>query len=114
MRHWTSGKARAALLAVGAAGVLALAPGGRAGAQVEMEPLPTPVTVFLSEQPVVTVTLEGNHGPVRVTGSLDQQPEGTLHVTDLGGRPREVRWNEVVSLTRTEYPQEGLPSARSR
>jgi hypothetical protein len=75
-----------------------------------MEPLEQPIALYVADRPHVTVSLTGSTGPLRVTGVLEQTPGEPLRLTDSAGRPRDVRWSEIVNLTRTEYPQEGLPT----
>jgi hypothetical protein len=95
----------------GALAVLALA--GLAAAAhaqvVDIGPLPQPATVLVRERPVVTVLLRGDHGEVRVTGAMEQAPEGTLRLTDASGRSREAVWTEIRSLGQVAYAAEGLP-----
>lgn len=108
-------RAAAALLAVGLAGLLA---SGTARAQeknaqppaLDMEPIGQPITLYVADTPIVTVALQGTNGPLRLTGALVEAPQEPLRLTDAAGRPRDARWSDVVSLTRTEYPQEGLPT----
>lgn len=76
---------------------------------ITLEPLPRPATVLLADRPTVTVTLNGDYGPVRVTGSMAQAPKDTLRLTGVSGQVREVSWNEVRSLSVVAYPREGFP-----
>lgn len=83
---------------------------GAARAQVDTEPLPRPITVYLADHSQVSVTFTGDYGPVRVTGSLDAAPKAGFKVTSLRGRSREVSWDEVRSLNVVQNVSEGFPS----
>jgi hypothetical protein len=45
-----------------------------------------------------------------VTGSLDEAPKEPLRLTDTAGRAREVSWDEIRTMTNTDYPTEGFPA----
>lgn len=86
---------------------------GQAGAGVpeaDLGPIPRPISLFLLEQPTVTVTFQGDYGPVRVTGTLEQAPEEAVRVRSLQGVPREARWTEIRDLSIVQYPREGMPA----
>lgn len=91
------------------AGSLLVGAGARAQEDVELGPIPRPVSLFLLEKPTMTVSFVGSHGPVRVTGTLEGSPEEPLRVRSQQGIPREARWTEVRSLSIVEYPREGMP-----
>lgn len=71
---------------------------------LDLGPPARPVVILLANRPVVTVDLEGDYGPVRVTGTLEETPKTTL---DLG--TREVDWSEVRAISRVVQPSEGFP-----
>ena len=75
-----------------------------------LDQLARPVTILRLEKPVVTALLRGDHGDVRVTGSLEGTPQGSLRLTDPAGRVREVAWSEVRSLYEVDRPVEGFPA----
>lgn len=93
----------------------ALAVGAQAGAQeltpigVELGPPPRPIAIYVADRPTVTVTLQGDYGPVRVTGTLEEAPRAALRLSDAAGRPREAQWSEVRSLAVVRSASEGLP-----
>ncbi|MGV3723673.1 MAG: hypothetical protein ACO1SX_22475, partial [Actinomycetota bacterium] len=58
---------------------------------------------------MVTVDLNGDHGPVRVTGTLEATPGGRL---DFGSGT--AGWNEVQALLSVFQPAEGFPAGSYR
>lgn len=76
----------------------------------DLGPIARPVTLFLLEQPTVTITFQGDYGRVRATGTLEQAPDEPLRVRSLQGVPREVRWTEVRDLAIVQFPREGMPA----
>jgi hypothetical protein len=77
--------------------------------ELELEPPPRPVAVLVADRPMVTVDLNGDHGPVRVTGTLEATPAGRL---DFGSAT--AAWNEVRALVSVFQPAEGFPAGSYR
>lgn len=105
--HWgrsAAGKTAAALLAMGVLG----GPVARAQ-ENEFGSLSRPISVYLADRPTVTVDFGGDYGPVRLTGTLEKTPQGTLRLTDATGRTRLADWSEVRSLVEVRTATEGLP-----
>lgn len=75
----------------------------------DLAPPPRPLSLIVNEKPSVTVSLDGDSGPVRVTGTLTGASTETLHLQDPNGKPRDASWNEIRTLSRVEYPSEGMP-----
>jgi hypothetical protein len=98
--------AAAAATVTGARGALAQEP----EIEVGLGKLPQRVSIFLTARALVSVTFTGDYGPVRVTGSLDEAPKEPLRLTDTAGRAREVSWDEIRTMTNTDYPTEGFPA----
>jgi hypothetical protein len=76
----------------------------------DLGPIPRPITLFLLDKPTVTVSFQGDYGPVRATGVLDKAPEETLRVRSIQGLPREARWTEIRDLSVVQFPREGMPA----
>ncbi|MBM3459882.1 MAG: hypothetical protein FJX77_15280 [Armatimonadetes bacterium] len=70
---------------------------------------PQPVTVLVSDRPLVTVDWDGDQGPIKLLGTLEQGPEGMLSLSDGIGRRRQVRWTEIEALAPVTEPSAGLP-----
>jgi len=77
--------------------------------ELDLGPPARPVVILLADQPVVTVDLSGDYGPVRITGTLEATPKAAV---DLGSR--EATWNEVRALARVTQPSEGFPAGSFR
>jgi len=77
--------------------------------ELDLGPPARPVVILLADQPVVTVDLAGDYGPVRVTGTLEATPKSAL---DVGSR--EVAWSEIRSFARVTQPSEGFPAGSFR
>lgn len=76
---------------------------------LDLGPPARPVVILLADQPVVTVDLSGDYGPVRITGTLEATPKAAV---DLGSR--EAGWSELRSLARVTQPSEGFPAGSFR
>lgn len=101
----------AAVAAVnGAQSARAQAPAATSPDEIGLGPLEQRVSVYLAARAQVSVTFTGDYGPVRLTGSLDEAPKDPLHLTDNSGRTRDVSWDEIRTMTNTEYPTEGFPA----
>jgi hypothetical protein len=67
------------------------------------------VAILVADRPTVTVDLNGDHGPIRVTGTLEAAPAGRL---DYGSAT--ASWNEVQALVSVFQPAEGFPAGSYR
>jgi hypothetical protein len=82
-----------------------------ANAQDEPEsPLERPIVIYPLKDARVTVGLQGEFGPLRVSGTLAGVPKEVVRVADSTGRTREVAWTEVRSVQQAPYPAEGIPA----
>jgi hypothetical protein len=104
--------APAALLLAGIAAVSVA--GSAAGQEMEIPPPATPVTVYLVDRPLVTVTFNGQYGPVRASGTVADAPRGTFRLVSPEGSPREAALNEVRTMSVVDFPSEGFPSGSVR
>jgi hypothetical protein len=87
---------------------LAAAP---ARAQDEQEaPLERPILIYPLKDARVTVSAQGEFGPLRISGTLAEVPKDAVRVADSAGRTREVAWTEVRTLQQAPYPAEGIPA----
>jgi len=98
-----------AWLAVLGLAVSGLVAGARAQEEDE-DAIPRPVSIYLSERPRVTLQLRGAHGPLRVTGILEEVPTVPLRLVDATGSVREAAWSELRSLSQQDFPAEGAPT----
>ncbi len=99
-----------ALAGLSAPGVLAQQPVVPPPAEVDLGPIARPVTIYVGDRPQVTVSFLGDHGLVRITGTLTGAPSEALKLTEPGtGRARDAAWNEVRILNAQQFPAEGFP-----
>jgi hypothetical protein len=97
---------RVGLCALALAGVLQLAARAQ---ELDLPPPPTPVAILVADKPVVTVDLRGDHGPVRVTGTLEAAPEAPV---DYGSAT--TAWRDIHALVTVVQPAEGFPAGSFR
>src|SRR5436305_5204656 len=76
---------------------------------VELAPPRPAISLLLISEPTVTVTYNGDFGPMRVTGALVEAPAQPLRVTALGYGTRLVNWNEIFNLSLVRVPTAELP-----
>jgi hypothetical protein len=76
----------------------------------DLGPIARPISLFLLDKPTVTVSFQGDYGPVRATGVMDKAPEEPLRVRSIQGLPREARWTEIRDLSVVQFPREGMPA----
>jgi hypothetical protein len=108
MQRWRRATALAGMVGLALAGVLA-GPSARAQ-DTDLGPLPKPVTIYLLDRAAVTVTFDGDYGPVRVTGVLQDAPKDALHLTGAPGKTRDAAWSEIRSLTVATVPTVDTPA----
>ena len=67
------------------------------------------ISLLLVDQPLVTVSFNGDYGPMRVTGTLVDAPRRLLRLLDATGATREIRWSDLFSLNVVRVPTAELP-----
>lgn len=100
---------RYARVGVGALVLAGAVHGASVAQELELEPPSRPAAVLVADRPTVTVDLNGDHGPVRVTGSLESAPAARL---DFGSGT--AGWSEVQALISVFQPAEGFPAGSYR
>ena len=73
-----------------------------------LDPPPRPVTLLLTDRPLVSVQFRGDHGPVTVMGTLEEAPRTALRLTDQSGRTRDTSWSDLRELRTVRSAVEGL------
>lgn len=76
----------------------------------DLGPIPRPISLYLLDKPTVTVSFQGDYGPVRATGVLDKSPDDPVRIRNIQGLPREARWTEIRDFSVVQFPREGMPS----
>src|SRR5881275_2062922 len=69
-----------------------------ANPDLELAPPRPAISLLLINEPTVTVTFNGDYGPMRITGALVEAPSQPLRVVSSGYGTRLVNWNEIFSL----------------
>jgi hypothetical protein len=69
-----------------------------------------PISILLIDRPTVTLQVAGDHGPLRLTGTLEQAPASLGRVVDATGESHAAVWSDISSFTRVLEPVEGLPA----
>jgi hypothetical protein len=67
------------------------------------------ISLLLVDQPLVSVSYNGDYGPMRVTGTLVDAPRRLLRILDITGGVREIRWTDLFSLNVVRVPTADLP-----
>jgi hypothetical protein len=102
---------RRRLVALAPFAALGLASSRSAAAQDEQEaPLERPIVIYPLKDARVTALVQGEFGPLRLSGTLTEAPKDPVRVADSAGRTREVAWTEVRTLQQAPYPAEGIPA----
>lgn len=73
-------------------------------------PLERPILIYPLKDARATVVVQGDFGPLRISGTLVEAPKEALRVADSAGRAREIAWSEVRTLQQAPYPAEGIPA----
>src|SRR5436305_3542085 len=76
---------------------------------VELAPPRPAISLLLINEPTVTVTYNGDFGPMKVTGALVEAPSQPLRVTAMGYGTRLINWNEIFNLSVVRVPTATLP-----
>ena len=97
---------------LGLLAVLTALAGATALAQTEtseFEAPPSPVSLLRATSPMLTVSYQGEFGPMRITGVLAQAPEAPLTLLDPEDRERSANWLAIRALSVVRNPREGSP-----
>jgi hypothetical protein len=76
---------------------------------LELAPPRPAISLLLINEPTLTISYNGDYGPMRVTGTLVEAPSQPLRVVFPGFGTRLVNWNELFSLNVVRVPTADLP-----